>query len=336
MRIVLDAMGSDNHPAPEVEAAVELAPSMGADLILVGDAPRLKEMLGSRAAGVEVVNAPEVFEMSDHIGPGALRRSQNSMGVALDLVKSGEAAAFVTAGNTGGALAIALARLGRLQGVLRPALTVMYPVKGGRCVALDIGANAECKPEYLQQFALMGAVYAEEILGISSPRIGLISNGEEEGKGNDLIKATFPLIAASGLNFVGNMESKELFGGQADVAVTDGFTGNVLMKTAEAVAKLITERLREELMASPLTKIGGLLSRPAFRRLRKDLDPGEIGAATLLGVNGLVFIGHGRSDGRAIVSAVKLAQRSAQVGLLDSLRMRIEQGLSQVTAPASE
>ncbi|MBX3049398.1 MAG: phosphate acyltransferase PlsX [Anaerolineales bacterium] len=336
MRIVLDAMGSDNHPAPEVEAAVELAPSMGADLILVGDAPRLKEMLGSRAAGIEVVNAPEVFEMSDHIGPGALRRSQNSMGVALDLVKSGEAAAFVTAGNTGGALAIALARLGRLQGVLRPALTVMYPVKGGRCVALDIGANAECKPEYLQQFALMGAVYAEEILGISSPRIGLISNGEEEGKGNDLIKATFPLIAASGLNFVGNMESKELFGGQADVAVTDGFTGNVLMKTAEAVAKLITERLREELMASPLTKIGGLLSRPAFRRLRKDLDPGEIGAATLLGVNGLVFIGHGRSDGRAIVSAVKLAQRSAQVGLLDSLRMRIEQGLSQVTAPASE
>ncbi|MCW5878036.1 MAG: phosphate acyltransferase PlsX [Anaerolineales bacterium] len=336
MRIVLDAMGSDNHPAPEVEAAVELAPSMGADLILVGDAPRLKEMLGSRAAGVDVVHAPEVFEMSDHIGPGALRRSQNSMGVALDLVKSGEAAAFVTAGNTGGALAIALARLGRLHGVLRPALTVMYPVKGGRCVALDIGANAECKPEYLQQFALMGAVYAEEILSISSPRIGLISNGEEEGKGNDLIKATFPLIAASGLNFVGNMESKELFGGQADVAVTDGFTGNVLMKTAEAVAKLITERLREELMASPLTKIGGLLSRPAFRRLRKDLDPGEIGAATLLGVNGLVFIGHGRSDGRAIVSAVKLAQRSAQVGLLDSLRMRIEQGLSQVTAPASQ
>lgn len=336
MRIVLDAMGSDNHPAPEVEAALELAPSMGADLILVGDAPRLKEMLGGRAAGVEVVNAPEVFQMSDHIGPGALRRSQNSMGVALDLVKSGEAAAFVTAGNTAGALAIALARLGRLQGVLRPALTVMYPVKGGRCVALDIGANAECKPEYLQQFALMGAVYAEEILGISSPRIGLISNGEEEGKGNDLIKATFPLIAASGLNFVGNMESKELFGGQADVAVTDGFTGNVLMKTAEAVAKLITERLREELMASPLTKIGGLLSRPAFRRLRKDLDPGEIGAATLLGVNGLVFIGHGRSDGRAIISAVKLAQRSAEVGLLESLRMRIEQGLSQVAAPAGE
>lgn len=336
MRIVLDAMGSDNHPGPEVEAAIQLADSMGKDLVLVGDAARLNEMLGAHAAKIEMVNAPEVFEMSDHIGPSALRRSQNSMGIGLDLVKNGEADAFVTAGNTAGALAIALARLGRLKGVLRPALTVMYPVKGGRCVALDIGANAECKPEYLQQFALMGAVYAEEILGISSPRIGLISNGEEEGKGNDLIKATFPLIAASGLNFVGNMESKELFGGQADVAVTDGFTGNVLMKTAEAVAKLITERLREELMASPLTKIGGLLSRPAFRRLRKDLDPGEIGAATLLGVNGLVFIGHGRSDGRAIVSAVKLAQRSAEVGLLESLRMRIEQGLSQVAAPAGE
>lgn len=331
MRIVLDAMGSDNHPAPEVEAAIELAPSMGSNLILVGDAPRLKEMLGARAPGVEVVNAPDVFEMSDHIGPGALRRAQNSMGIGLDLVKSGEAGAFVSAGNTGGVLAISLARLGRLQGVLRPALTVMYPVKGGRCVALDIGANAECKPEYLLQFAQMGSVYAEEILGIGKPRVGLISNGEEEGKGNDLIKATFPLIANSGLNFVGNMESKELFGGQADVAITDGFTGNVLMKTAEAVAKLITDRLREELMASTLTKLGGLLSRPAFRKLRKDLDPGEIGAATLLGVNGLVFIGHGRSDGRAIVSAVKLAERSVQVGLLDSLRSRIEQGLGQVS-----
>ncbi|MCW5876072.1 MAG: phosphate acyltransferase PlsX [Anaerolineales bacterium] len=335
MRIVLDAMGSDNHPGPEVEAAIELAGSMGENLILVGDAARLKDMLGSRAPKVEVVNAPDVFEMSDHIGPGALRRSQNSMGIGLDLVKSGEAGAFVTAGNTAGALAIALARLGRLQGVLRPALTVMYPVRGGKCVALDIGANAECKPEYLLQFGLMGAVYAEQILGVGTPRVGLISNGEEEGKGSDLVKAAYPLLAASGLNFVGNMESKELFGGHADVAVTDGFTGNVLMKTAEAVAKLITDRLREELMASPLTKLGGLLSRPAFRSLRKDLDPAEVGAATLLGVNGLVFIGHGRSDARAIISAVKLAQRSVDVGLLASLRTRIEQGLSQIKSPAT-
>jgi len=331
MRIVLDAMGSDKHPQPEVEAAVEAVRLFGDGLILVGDRPRLLELLGPRAAGIEIIHAPEVFEMSDHISPGSLRKVQNSMGVGIDLIKDGKADAFVTAGNTGGAMAIGLARLGRLSGLKRPALSVFFPVKGGRCAVLDIGANAECKPEYLLQFAFMGAVYAEQVLGVKHPRVGLLSNGEEAGKGNDLVKATYPLLQASGLNFIGNVEGKELFGGAADVVVTDGFTGNVLVKASEAVAKLITDRLREEIMKSPLTMLGGLLVKPALRELRKDLDPAEVGAAPLLGINGLIFVAHGRSDPRALFSAIRLARHSVEVGLLGSLRTAIEQGLGQLS-----
>lgn len=330
MRIVLDAMGSDKHPLPEVEAAVEAVRHFGDGLILVGDQPRLMELLGKRAEGIEIIHAGEVFEMSDHISPGSLRKVQNSMGVGMDLVKDGKADAFVSAGNTGGLMAIGLARLGRLSGLKRPALSVFFPVKGGRCAVLDIGANTECKPEYLLQFALMGAVYAEQVLGVKNPRVGLISNGEEAGKGNELVKATFPLLQASGLNFIGNVEGKEIFSGAADVVVTDGFTGNVLMKASEAVAKLITDRLGEEIMKSPFTKLGGLLIKPAIRELRKDLDPAEVGAAPLLGINGLVFVAHGRSDHQALLSAIRLARHSVEVGLLASLRTAIEQGLGQL------
>ncbi|MCW5838496.1 MAG: phosphate acyltransferase PlsX [Anaerolineales bacterium] len=332
MRIVLDAMGSDNHPAPEVEAAVEYARQYSEPLYLVGDAPRLKTLLGSRTAGIELVHAPDVFEMTDHISPGSLRKMQNSMGVGMDLIKEGKADAFVSAGNTGGQMAIALARLGRLRGVKRPALTVFFPVAGGRCAVLDIGANAECKPEYLLQFGLLGSVYVEKMLGVKNPRIGLLSNGEEAGKGNELVKATYPLLQNSGLNFVGNVEGKELFGGEADVVVTDGFTGNVVMKSAEAIAKLITDRLREQISSSPITTLGGLLARPAFRGLRKELDPAEVGAAPMLGINGLVFVAHGRSDSRALLSALRLARHSVEVNLLASLAETIEHGLAQLTS----
>lgn len=325
MRIVLDAMGSDQHPQPEIDAAIELTHEYGPGLILVGDEPRLQAAIGNRAPGLEIIHAPDVFSMDEHISThGALRRAQNSMGVGIDLVKDGKAEAFVSAGNTGGVMGVALARLGRLKGLKRPALSVLFPVQGGRCVALDIGANAECKPEYLLQFALMGSAYAEKVLNITRPRVGLLSNGEEEGKGNELVRASFPLLAASGLNFVGNIEGKEIFGGNVDVVVTDGFTGNVLMKGSEALAKFITDRLREELLASWRTKLGGLLAKPAFAELRKDLDPREVGAAPLLGLNGLVFVAHGRSDARAMVSAVKLARYSIEVGLLDYLRAAIE------------
>ncbi|MBW8010069.1 MAG: phosphate acyltransferase PlsX [Chloroflexi bacterium] len=331
MRIVLDAMGSDNHPIPEVEAAIEAARIFKEEIILSGPIDILKPMLENISPGssrVKVVHAPDVFEMADKISSSSLRRSNNSLSVAIDLLKSGEADAFVTAGNTGGAMAIGLARTGRIKGVKRPALCAIVPVQDGRCVFLDIGANVTCKPDYLLQFAVMGSVYAEKMLGVNNPRVGLLSNGEEASKGNDLVKSTYPLLEASGMNFIGNVEGKELFGGAADVVVTDGYTGNILLKASEAVAKLLTDKLRDELMATPITKIGAALAKPAFRELKKHLDPSEIGAAPLLGLNNLVFVGHGRSKSRALVNAIHQARQAVEVNLLDSLTSSIEKRLN--------
>ena len=328
-RIVVDAMGSDRHPDPEVEAVVQAASEFGEKIYLAGPEDLLASKLSSAARGlVEIVHAPEVFKMTDQLSSDELRRAESSIAVGLKLVKDGEADAFVTMGNTGGAMANALFRLGRIRGVKRPALTALFPVKNGRCVVLDIGANVTCKPEYLEQFARMGSVYAESVLGVQHPRVGLLSNGEEAGKGNDLVKEAYPLLQeAERLNFIGNVEGKELFSGEADVVVTDGFTGNILLKSSEAVAKLLTDVLRENMMGSFRTKIGGLLARPAFSHVRSMLDPAEVGAVPLLGIDGLVFVGHGRSEAKAIVSAIRLARQSVSVGLLESLRTEIEQGM---------
>lgn len=333
MKIILDAMGSDHHPEPEVQAAVEAARLFGEEILLVGQEEVLAPKVAAANPGgapVRIVHAPDVFEMSAHISAGSLRQAKNSIAVGMNLLKTGEGDAFVTMGNTGGAMATGLFLLGRLRGVKRPALCAMFPVKNGRCVVADIGANTECKPEYLVQFALMGAEYARAIMGVESPRVGLLSNGEEAGKGNELVKATYPLLEKSGLNFIGNVEGKELFGGHADVVVTDGFTGNILTKSSEAVAKLMTEILREKLTAGFVTKIGALLAKPAFGEVKKMLDPAEVGAAPLLGLDGLVFVGHGRSDSRAIVSAIRLARQSVEVRLLESIRAAIEEGLKTV------
>lgn len=330
MRIVLDAMGSDNSPEPEIQAAVEAARHSEDEIILVGPQERLSagiNGIGGQQSNLRVVHADEMITMQDKGLKLALMakrpNARNTIAVGMDLVKNVEADVFVTAGNTGGAMATAFYRLGLIEGVERPALTGLFPVKNGYCAVLDIGANPDCKPEHLFQFAVMGSVYAEKVLGLPSPRVGLISNGEEPGKGNQLVKDTYPLLIGSGLNFIGNLESKELFGGQADVAVTDGFTGNVLLKSSEAVAKLLVDLLREELMRGTRTKIGALLAKPAFTTLRRVLDPGEIGAAPLLGVNGLVFIGHGRSDARAMFNAIRTARQAVQADLLAAIRSEI-------------
>lgn len=338
MRIALDAMGSDDCPAPEVQAALEAARTFGDEIFLIGPQEELTQRLqalgGDPTGKVQVVNATDVITMEDKGLALALKAkrkgSQTSMAVGIDLVQTGQADAFVTAGNTGGALATAYYRLGVIPGVERPALAGLFPVKDGICVVLDIGANPECKPEHLLQFAVMGSIYAQAVRGVQRPRVGLISNGEEAGKGNELVKGTYPLLEASGLNFIGNLEGKELFGGQADVAVTDGFTGNVLLKSSEAVAKLLVDILRTELTSSTRTKIGALLAKPAFSKLRRLLDPAEVGAAPLLGVNGLVFIGHGRSDARAMISAIRTARQAVSVGLLNQLKDAIQQRLAEV------
>lgn len=342
IRIALDAMGSDDCPEPEILAAIEAGRRYNEEIFLVGPQDRLEarlQALGGEHPKVRVIHAPDTITMEDKglkLALKAKRRgSQTSMAVGIDLVINGEADAFVTAGNTGGALATAYYRMGVIPGVERPGLTGLFPVKNGVCAVVDIGANPDCKPVHLLQFAIMGSVYANKLRGIPSPRVGLLSNGEEAGKGNELVRGTYPLLEASGLNYIGNIEGKELFGGMADVAVTDGFTGNVLLKSSEAVAKLITEVLKQELKSSPVTMLGAALAKPAFAKTKQMLDPGEIGAAPLLGVNGLVFIGHGRSDAHAMLSAVHTARQAVEANLLAALQSAIAERLALLDLPTS-
>jgi glycerol-3-phosphate acyltransferase PlsX len=290
---------------------------------------------------MKVVHAPEMLTMQDKGLALALKAKRKepktSMAVGLDLVKNGEAEAFVTMGNTGAAAATAYFRLGMVPGVERPAVAPVFPTRRGTCVVLDIGANPDCKPENLLQFAIMGTIYAERVRGVSQPRVGLLSNGEEPGKGNQLVKEAYPLLAASGLNFVGNVEGKEVFAGEADVVVTDGFTGNVLLKSSEAVAKLLLDIVKEKIQNGSLAaRLGGVLVRPTLRSIRQVLDPEEEGAAPLLGVNGLVFIGHGRSSTQAVKNAVRVAKQAVEAGVLGAIRDEIARRLSQADPAARE
>ena len=336
-RIVVDAMGSDNYPTPDIQGAVMAARQYGVEIILVGALSKIQpilDSLDSRSLSIRLVNAPEMLTMHDKgedlVMKARHKEAQNSMAIGLDLVKSGEADAFVTAGNTGAAMVTSLFRLGRIRGVDRPALAGPFPTATGICNIVDIGANPDCKPENLLQFGIMGSVFAERVRGVKNPRVGLISNGEEAGKGSELVKETYPLLADANLNFIGNVEGKEIFNGGVDVAVTDGFTGNVFLKATEAVAKLMIEKIRETIRNGNLsTKVGGALVRPALGSIRKMLDPSEEGAAPLLGVNGLVFIGHGRSDSLAIKSAVRVAKGAAEAKVLDAIKAAIEESLKK-------
>jgi glycerol-3-phosphate acyltransferase PlsX len=334
-RIVVDAMGSDNYPNPDVIGSIMAAREYGVEIILVGDEAKIKSVLTSQDydnLSIQIVDAPEMLTMNDKGEELALKArhkdAKNSMAVGMDLVKNGKADAFVTAGNTGAGMVTALFRLGRLKGVDRPAIAPVFPTASGSCVVLDIGANPDCKPVNLLQFAIMGSVYAEKVRGVKNPKIGLVSNGEEEGKGNELVRAATPLLKNSGLNYFGNVEGKEVIGGKVDVAVTDGFVGNVMLKTAEAVGKLILDEVKSAIRnGGPLVLLGGWLVKPALGSIKKLLDPSEQGAAILLGINGLVLIGHGRSDALAIKSAIRLAKNAAEANVVNAMRSAIEDSL---------
>jgi phosphate acyltransferase len=336
-RIVVDAMGSDNYPTPDVEGTVMAAREYGVEIILVGDEAKVQPVLGAQAVGslkIRFIHAPDMLTMEDKGVALALKarrpNAKNSMAIGLDLVKNGEADAFVTMGNTGACLATSYFRLGTISGVDLPALAVAFPSATGSFILTDLGANPDCKAENILQFAIMGSIYAEKVRGVKNPRIGLVSNGEEEGKGNELVKATIPLLKASRLNYVGCVEGKEVYGGKVDVAVMDGFTGNVFLKASEAVAKLLTDKIRDTIRGGGLlTKLGGILIRPAMGNVRKFLDPSEYGAAPLLGVNGLVFIGHGRSDARAVQVAVRVAKEACEANLLGATKTAIEESLKK-------
>jgi glycerol-3-phosphate acyltransferase PlsX len=331
MQIAIDAMGSDAHPNPEIEAVIKIAQEFDDHIFLVGPDEILKSGLtknGFDSSKVEIIHATDTITMQDKGLALALKAkragSRTTMAVGIDLVKAGKASAFLSAGNTGGVLATAYYRLGMLPGVERPAVTGIFPTKGGYCVVLDMGANPEVKPEHLLQFAIMGSIYSSTLLGITEPRIALLSNGEEPGKGNELVKHAYPLLEASALNFVGNVEAKEIYDGMTDVVVTDGFSGNIFLKTSEAVAKMLMETMKAELLSTTRSKIGALLAKPALMNVRRMLDPSEIGSAPFLGVNGLVFKAHGRSDARAIYNGYLTVRRAVEVNLLAELQSAIE------------
>lgn len=337
MKIVLDAMGSDTCPEPEIIAADQAVKIFGDEIILVGPIQNLRERLQSIHADlnkIQLIDAPDTITMQDKGMALVLKakrpNSKTSMAVGIDLVKNGSADAFITAGNTGGAMSTAYFRLGMIPGAERAALAGTFPVKNGYCVVLDIGANPDCKPEHLLQFAIMGSVFVNKARGVANPRVAILSNGEESGKGNELVRNTYPLLAGSDLNFIGNVEGKELFGGDADVVVTDGFTGNILLKSSEAVAKLITDTLKEFLKASPISMLGAMLAKSSFTKIKAMLDPDDVGAAPLLGVDGLVFIGHGRSNAHALVSAIRAARLAVETNVLGATRIAIQESLSNI------
>ncbi len=331
MRIALDAMGSDEFPRPDVEGAVMAAREYGDEVLLIGDEKVVRPVLDSFSPGnlpVRLIHAPEMLTMKEKGLALALKAKQKepktSMAVGVDLVKQGKADAFVTMGNTGAAASVAFFRLGMLPGIERPALAPVFPTRRGFCVVLDIGINPDLQPKNLLEFAIMGSAYAEAVRGVKRPRVALLSNGEETGKGNYLVREATPMLAASGLNFIGNAEPKEVYAGEVDVLVTDGFTGNVFLKSSEAVAKLIIDTMKEKIMAASLpVKLGGALIKPALADIKKLLNPSEEGAGPLLGVDGLVFIGHGRSDALAVKNAVRVAAGAARSGMQDLIRREI-------------
>jgi phosphate acyltransferase len=322
LNIAVDAMGGDRAPGVVVEGAVHAARQLGVGILLVGPQALLDEELGRHdVAGsrIQVVDAPDVVTMDEAPLAALRRKPRASVRVAAGLVESGAAGGFFSAGHSGAAFLAAHAAFGMLPDVERPALAVTVPTQSGLAVLLDAGANVECRPEHLVQFAHLGVAYAQVALEVPRPRVGLLSIGEEAGKGTELIREAHQRLARSSLPFLGNVEARDLFSGRADVIVCDGFTGNIALKVGEGLVEALEEMLREELGAALVSQIGGLLTRRAFARFRQRVDSAEYGAAPLLGVNGLALIGHGRSSARAVASGVSLAARLAEAKLVAKL-----------------
>ncbi len=322
MRIVLDAMGGDHAPQVVIDGAVQAAREYGVEVVLAGrQAVIEKELARHDTTGLTlpVVHASQVVEMEEHT-MAVKEKKDSSMVVGMKMVRRGEADAFVSAGNSGAVMAAALFNLGRIKGIQRPALSSIFPTRHGVAFILDIGANTDCKPEYLLQFAIMGSAYAERVMGVANPRVGIVSNGEEEGKGNMLVRDTYPLLKESGLNFVGNVEGKDIPAGLADVIVTDGFSGNVVIKLSEGVAMFLSDILKEEIKKRPLAMLGAMLAAPAFRAMKRRLDYREYGGGMLLGVDGVVIVAHGRSDALAIKNAVRVARQAVAGQVLEAIR----------------
>src|SRR5437763_6989211 len=339
VRIALDAMGGDHAPQAPGAGAVRAARACGYEIQFGAREADVRAALREQGklTGVEhllhIVHAPEVIEMGEHPAAAVRAKRHSSMAVAVDLVKKADADAFVSAGNTGGVLATALLGLRRIEGITseRPALAAQLPTLKGTCIMLDIGANVDVKPEWLAQFALMGSIYAEIALGKQRPSVATLSNGEEEGKGNATLTDAIPLIRAMPIHYVGNIEGKDVTAGVVDVAVVDGFAGNIFLKGAEGVVATVTELLRQELTRNPLRAALALALRPAFRGLRRRLSYEEYGGVPLLGVNGVCIVAHGRSTPYAMQNAIREGARCVELRLVERIRER----LAAVVAPSS-
>lgn len=317
--IAVDAVGGDGAPHAPVAGAAQAVTELGIPVLLVGPERRLRRELRRLSEvpdGLEIVDAPEVVGMEDP--PVSVLRSKrrSSLNVCARLVSDGRAAAMVTAGNTGAAWVAAKSTLGMIEGVDRPALAAILPKASGHTLLLDVGANVECKPHQLVQFAVMGSLYAEAVLGVSRPSVGLMSVGEEENKGGRRVREQYRVLATAGVNFVGNVEGRDVFSGEVDVIVCDGFTGNVILKVAEGLGEMVIGMLKEEAQRSPLYGAGLLMAKGAFRNLRSKVDYSEIGGAPLLGVNGACLVGHGRSDTKALRNAIRYASFYAASGVI--------------------
>jgi glycerol-3-phosphate acyltransferase PlsX len=318
-------MGGDHGATVVVEGAVLACRELGVAVSLVGPEGELRrslEILGSEGLPIDVVHAPDVVEMGEKVSVSTLRK-RSSIQVALERVRDDEADAFFSAGNTAACWTIARRVLGTLEEVDRPALAAVFPNRKGRTVLVDVGANAQCRARHLEEFAVMAHAYSRGVFHTGSPRVGLMSLGEESNKGSELIRNVHEVLKESSLNFVGNIEGHDLFTGKVDVAVMDGLTGNVALKACETLAEFMIELMREELMRSPRTRVGAWLSRPAFLEVRRRSDPAEIGGAPLLGMRGCCVIGHGSSGSRAIKHGIRTAAEFFKSGVNDAIESEL-------------
>jgi len=333
--IALDAMGSDKAPEPEVRGAILACRNLNVRVHLVGPEPLLRQHLANvpfvNRLPISIVHTDEHIGMDEKAAHAVRAKKNSSMRLGLKLVKEKRASGFFTAGNTGAGMATAKMVLGTLPGVDRPALAMVMPtLSGSPCVLLDVGANVDCKPFNLEQFAVMGELYARSVLRVPRPRVGLLSVGEEESKGNDLTREAFALLRKLPINFTGNAEGRDIYNGNMDVVVCDGFVGNVALKTSEGLSKLVREMLKASLTQTVTAQVGALLSRRAFNAFRRRLDPSEYGGAPLLGVRGVCIIGHGSSNDRAIMNGIRVAAEFAQAGINERLEREF------ASHPASE
>ena len=326
IRVALDAMGGDNAPGEVVLGAIQAAREYSMGVYLVGREDAIRaELTKHDTSGLDlpIIHTDEVIEMDEHPASAVRKKKNASMTLALQLVRDGSALGAVSAGNSGAMMAASLFTLKRIEGVDRPALGTVFPTKNGISFVLDVGANTDCKPEYLQQFALMGSIYMERIFSIASPRVGLLANGEEETKGNELVQQTHQLLKAHaetlGINFIGNVEGREIPAGGADVVVCDGFVGNVVLKLGEGLAETLLGMLRTQMTSSLPNKLAAAVLQPGLRKVFRRMDYAEYGGVPLLGINGSAIVSHGRSNAKAIKNALRVARQTTETNVIGAI-----------------